>query len=141
MTAASTARNGLSGAVAVDRVTRARAALNRRQLAILDMVAVYLHLLDHDVPSGCYNAGFENLSLLAIADRVRAQLPAEVVVTGSNDPRSYRLNSDKLLSTGFVPRHSIDDAIREITEAVAEGSLKEDDRWHNVRWMKTVLAT
>ena len=40
---ASTARNGLSGAVAVDRVTRARAALNRKQLAILDMVAVKGH--------------------------------------------------------------------------------------------------
>jgi len=40
---ASTARNGLSGAVAVDRVKRARAALGRRQLAILDMVAVKGH--------------------------------------------------------------------------------------------------
>ena len=40
---ASTARNGLSGAVAVDRVKRARAALGRRQVAILDMVAVKGH--------------------------------------------------------------------------------------------------
>jgi DNA-directed RNA polymerase specialized sigma24 family protein len=40
---ASTARNGLSGAVAADRVKRARAALDRRQLAILDMVAVKGH--------------------------------------------------------------------------------------------------
>jgi len=42
---ASTARNGLSGAVAIDRVTRARAALNRRQVAILDMVAVKGHTI------------------------------------------------------------------------------------------------
>jgi hypothetical protein len=42
---ASTARNGLSGAVAADRVTRARAALNKRQLAILDMVAVKGHTI------------------------------------------------------------------------------------------------
>jgi hypothetical protein len=42
---ASTARNGLSGAVAIDRVTRARAALDRRQLAILDMVAVKGHTI------------------------------------------------------------------------------------------------
>jgi hypothetical protein len=40
---ASTARNGLSGAVAADQVTRARAALGRRQIAILDMVAVKGH--------------------------------------------------------------------------------------------------
>ena len=42
---ASTARNGLSGAVAVDRVARARAALDRRQVAILDMVAVKGHTI------------------------------------------------------------------------------------------------
>ena len=40
---ASTARNGLSGAVAIDRVRRARAALDRRQVAILDMVSVKGH--------------------------------------------------------------------------------------------------
>ena len=42
---ASTARNGLAGAVAIDRVTRARAALDRRQVAILDMVAVKGHTI------------------------------------------------------------------------------------------------
>ncbi len=42
---ASTASNGLSGAVAADRVKRARAALDRRQLAILDMVAVKGHTI------------------------------------------------------------------------------------------------
>ncbi|HZZ35728.1 MAG TPA: hypothetical protein VFE03_08390 [Caulobacteraceae bacterium] len=40
---ASTARNGLSGAVAMDRVNRARAALDPRQAAILEMVAVKGH--------------------------------------------------------------------------------------------------
>jgi DNA-directed RNA polymerase specialized sigma24 family protein len=42
---ASTARNGMSGAVAADRVRRARAALDRRQIAILDMVAVKGHTI------------------------------------------------------------------------------------------------
>jgi|SRR5580658_3435616 DNA-directed RNA polymerase specialized sigma24 family protein len=44
---ASTARNGLSGAVAIDRVRRARAALDRRQVAILDMVSVKGHSIAH----------------------------------------------------------------------------------------------
>lgn len=42
---ASTAGNGLSGAVAIDRVTRARAVLDRRQVAILEMVAVKGHTI------------------------------------------------------------------------------------------------
>jgi hypothetical protein len=40
---ASTARDGLSSAVAMDRVKRARAALGPRQAAILDMVSVKGH--------------------------------------------------------------------------------------------------
>lgn len=83
----------------------------RPNIHILDMVGAYLHLLECNVPSGCYNAGFENLSLLAIANLVTRQLPAEIVITGSNDPRSYRLNSAKLMATGFRPRHGVEDAI------------------------------
>ena len=41
-------------------------------------------------------------------------LPAEIIVSDSNDPRSYRLNSDKLLGTNFKPRFVLDDAIIEI---------------------------
>jgi nucleoside-diphosphate-sugar epimerase len=112
----------------------------RPNIHILDMVAVYLHLLDRDIPSGCYNAGFENLSLLAIADAVKKYVPAEVVVTASNDPRSYRLNSDKLVKTGFRPAHGVANAISEIIDAVAAGRLVDEDRCYNVKWMKTVLA-
>jgi hypothetical protein len=42
---ASTASSGLSGAVAIDRVTRARAVLDRQQVAILEMVAVKGHTI------------------------------------------------------------------------------------------------
>lgn len=117
------------------RVTVFGGAQIRPNLHILDMVAAYLHVLDHDVPSGCYNVGFENLSLLEISQRVQTRIPSEVVVTPSNDPRSYRLNSDKLQATGFKRRHSVDDAIAEIAESVAAGRLKDEDRCYNVKWM------
>ena len=97
-------------------------------------------MLNTSVPSGCYNVGFENLSLLAIAERVNAQVPTEVIVTPSNDPRSYRLNSDKIVATGFRSRHGVDDAIREMSEAVATGRLVDEERCYNVKWMNHVLA-
>ena len=67
--------------------------------------------------SGCYNAGFENIKIREIAERVQKQTGAEIVISESNDPRSYRQDSSKLLATGFKPQFSVQDAIDEITEA------------------------
>ncbi|MBN9089617.1 MAG: SDR family oxidoreductase [Reyranella sp.] len=112
----------------------------RPNIHIEDITDVYLHLLDHPEFAGIYNAGFENISIRDIANRIVGTIPAEVVVTPSNDPRSYRVNSDKLLATGFRPRHTIDDAISEIVAAYQRGVLKEEDRWHNLRWMSRAAA-
>jgi hypothetical protein len=57
------------------------------------------------------------------------------VVTPSNDPRSYRINSDRLLTTGFKPKKTVDDAIRELIGMYRQGVLKDEDRWYNLKWM------
>jgi nucleoside-diphosphate-sugar epimerase len=109
----------------------------RPNIHIDDMVDVYRHFLARpQLPSGCYNAGFENISILDIAERVSRTIPADIVVSESNDPRSYRQNSDKLLASGFKPRRAVDDAIRDITEHFRSGALVETDQCHTVRWMK-----
>ena len=74
---------------------------------------LHLFLLDNPQHTGVYNAGFENISILDIARMVAEHVPAEIVVTPSNDPRSYRINSDRLLATGFRPKKTVDDAISE----------------------------
>jgi nucleoside-diphosphate-sugar epimerase len=93
-------------------------------------------MLDHPEHQGIYNAGFENLSIMDIAERVTQHAPAEISVTASNDPRSYRVNSDKLLATGFRPKKSVDDAIREIAIRFRSGVLKDEERFHNLKWMQ-----
>lgn len=109
----------------------------RPNIHIQDMAAVYRHFLAHpDLPSGNYNAGFENISILDIAKRVQAKIQAEVIVTESNDPRSYRQNSDKLLETGFKPKYSIDFAIDQVIEKYRSGELKDNDSCYTVKWMK-----
>jgi len=87
---------------------------------------------------GIYNAGFENISILDIAERVAARIPAEIVVSDSNDPRSYRLNSDKLLAAGFEQKYCVSDAIAEIEEAFKAGILKNEDRFYNIKTMKSL---
>lgn len=108
----------------------------RPNIHIQDITDLYLFLLDHPEHTGVYNAGFENLSILDIARMVTEHVPAEIVVTPSNDPRSYRVNSDKLLATGFRPRYRVEDAIKEIVGMYRQGALKNDDRWYNLKWMQ-----
>ena len=109
----------------------------RPNIHIQDMVNVYRHILANpQLPSGAYNAGFENITILDIAEKVAAKLGAEIKVTESNDPRSYRQNSDKLLATGFTPMYSVSDAIDEVISKYQSNELIDNDQCYTVRWMK-----
>lgn len=109
----------------------------RPNIHINDMVNVYRHFLAHpEIESGCYNAGFENISILDIAQRVAEKIPAEIVVSASNDPRSYRQNSDKLVATGFQRQFSVADAISDVAAKYNAGELQDLDQYYTVRWMK-----
>lgn len=112
----------------------------RPNIHIDDITDLYLFLLENPQVTGIFNAGFENITISEIAALIKEKINAEVVVTPSNDPRSYRVNSDKLLATGFKPKKSVAIAIDEIIEAFNNGSLKDEDRWYNLKWMEqTVL--
>ena len=103
----------------------------------MDMVDVYQHFLRLGAKAlGIYNAGFENISILEIARMVTEQVPAEIIVSESNDPRSYRQNSDKLLATGFKPQYSVKDAIRQVVEAYWAGNIMDDENCYNIKVMK-----
>ena len=112
----------------------------RPNIHIDDITDLYIFLLDHPEHTGVYNAGFENISILDIARMVVDHVPAELVVTPSNDPRSYRVNSDRLLATGFRPKKNVEEAIKEIVGLYRQGALKDEDRWHNLRWMERKVA-
>src|SRR5262245_10275249 len=108
----------------------------RPNIHIDDITDLYIFLLDHPEHTGVFNAGFENISILDIANMVTKHVPAEIVVSPSNDPRSYRVNSDKLLATGFRPKKTVEDAIKEIIGMYSQGQLKNEDRWYNLKWME-----
>lgn len=112
----------------------------RPNIHIEDLVDVYRHFLAKPhIPSGNYNAGFENISIREIADNVQSKIDAEVSVSESNDPRSYRLSAEKLLSTGFTPKRSVSQAMDEMITAYRAGELKDDERSHNVKWMTKLI--
>ena len=108
----------------------------RPNIHIDDITDLYLFLLEHKEIQGIYNAGFENLSILAIAQLVQKYVKAEIIVTPSSDPRSYRLCSEKLLTTGFKPKKTIENAIQEMVLQFEKKQLKNEDRFYNLKTMK-----
>ena len=111
----------------------------RPNIHIKDMANVYLHFLKNPhIQSGCYNAGFENISILEIAKRIQKRLETEIIITESNDPRSYRQDSTKLIDTGFIQKFGVNDAIEDIIDAFNNNYLPERDNCYTVKWMKNL---
>jgi len=108
----------------------------RPNIHIKDINAVYTHFLDNpELASGPYNAGFENISIANLAEMISQETGATIERSESNDPRSYRQDSTKLLETGFSPKHNVGDAIHDVIEAYKCGQIQDRDQWHTVKWM------
>ena len=118
------------------RITVFGGAQTRPNIHIDDITDIYVFMLDHPECQGVFNAGFENISILDIARRVTDHVPAEVVVTESNDPRSCRVNSDKLLATGYRPKKTVENAIQDVIEKYRSGELKDEEQYYNLKWMQ-----
>ncbi len=113
----------------------------RPNIHIDDITDLYLFLLGHPEVAGIYNAGFENLSIMEIAEMIEDKIHAKIIVKESNDPRSYRINSDKLLATGFAPKKTVENAIDEIIQAYMDKKLTNEQRYYNLAWMKQTVFT
>ena len=113
----------------------------RPNIHMNDMIGVYLHFLELGVKApGIYNAGFQNISILDIAKKVTNHIPAEIKITESDDPRSYRQNSNKLINSGFSHQYGVDNGIEDIIKMYNAGTVKDEDHYHNMRIMKTMFG-
>ena len=86
----------------------------RPNIHIDDMVSLYNFAIKNKNLNGIYNAGFENISILDIAKKISKITGCKISIKKSNDPRSYRLDSSKIISKGFKPRKNVDTAIYEL---------------------------
>lgn len=108
----------------------------RPNIHIEDMARVYEHFIEkRNLPSGCYNAGFENISVMDIAEMVAKDFGVEIEIKESNDPRSYRQDSSKLLKTGYKQTKTVSDAINEVSRELKSGKIIDSDQWYTVKWM------
>ncbi len=99
-----------------------------------------------------FNVGYQNLSISDIANKVKKVVedffpkfgPINIETTPSDDNRSYHINSDKIRDElGFVPKLTIEDAVRDLCKAFDEGKIPnsfEDDFYFNVKRLKRINA-
>lgn len=112
----------------------------RPNIHIDDLVDAYIHLLLRPDLTGIFNAGFENITICDIAEMVSKRTGAEIKFEPSNDPRSYRIDSTKLLDTGFSPTKSVAHAIEEVITAIENKEFLSGDFNSNVNWMRYLIG-
>jgi len=123
-------------ALTIGNITVLGGNQTRPNIHIDDITDLYAFLLERPEIEGVFNAGFENISIMNIAEMVAQHTSATITTKASNDPRSYRVSSAKLLGTGFKPKKTVEDAIKEICIAYNAGNLKDEERFYNLKWME-----
>ena len=141
-------------AVSNRKITVFGGAQMRPNLHIQDYCDVIKEFLNADakkIQGETFNVGYQNLTIMEIALIVKKVVEIEfpgpeiqIEVTQSNDNRSYHINSDKIKNVlGFVPKYTIEDAVREICDAFRKNLLPnslQDDRYFNVKRLKKISA-
>ena len=92
---------------------------------IKDMVDVYDFILKRNI-TGTYNVGFENLTVKKIAKEICKRKKTIIEFKKSNDPRSYRMNSEKIIKRGFKPKYNFKDCINDLLSEFKKGYKPSD---------------
>lgn len=109
---------------------------SRPNIHINDLVDVYYHFIKKNIKPGIYNAGFENIKILDLAKKIQKIIPCKLIIKkNSNDPRSYKQDSNKLLKSGFRPKRKVIDAILELKEKMINKKIKITQKCFSVRWL------
>ena len=119
----------------------------RPNIHIADMVEIYVVLLNapkDKIAGEIFNGGYENYSVLQLAEAVRDVIGEDVVLktTPTDDNRSYHVSSKKIADKlGFTASHTIKDAVTDIKNAFENGLLPnslEDEMYFNIKRMQSI---
>lgn len=110
----------------------------RPNIHLDDLIMIFLFFLKNKKKyNGIFNAGFENLSILEIANRVQKIVPCKIkIIKNVTDLRSYKIDSSKLLKLGFCPKKNINHAINEIKDFYSKKINTIKPNSFSVNWLK-----
>ena len=120
----------------------------RPNLTMHDMISAYKFSLKRKFKKNrppnkiIFNLGFENLSIIKMAKRIQKILKSnsKISIKSSNDPRSYRQNSDRIIKEGFKPQKRIEDAILEIKKQFHKKKISKKESFYRINTLKMIKA-
>jgi nucleoside-diphosphate-sugar epimerase len=119
----------------------------RPNIHVEDMSDLYVDALELPaklIDGKVYNAGYENHSVMDLARTVQTVVDPgiDIVVTPTNDNRSYQVSSEKIRrELGFVPKRTIGDAVKGLKAAFNAGKIPNsmnDPMYYNIKRMQEV---
>jgi nucleoside-diphosphate-sugar epimerase len=119
----------------------------RPNIHIKDMALAYLNLImapKEKVEGQIFNTGDENYTVNELSQIVKNVIgeDVEMVVSDSDDNRSYHISSQKILDIlGFEPTHSIEKAVLDLKAAFERGLLinpLENEKYFNIKTMQSI---
>ena len=119
----------------------------RPNFHVRDCAELYVKTLEwpaEKIDGQIFNAGYQNLSINAIAELVRNVVgkDVEIVATPSTDNRSYHISSDKIKrELGYQPRFTIEDAVKDLKAAFDAGKVRDpmtNPLFYNIKRMQEV---
>ena len=123
---------------ATDRaVVLFEAHARRNYIHVQDVAGAFLHAIENfeAMKDNAYNVGLSdaNLSKLELCERIKNQVPAfaflDAPIGEDPDKRDYVVSNAKLEATGWRPRYSLDDGIRELLKGF---QMIRNSRYGNV---------
>jgi nucleoside-diphosphate-sugar epimerase len=133
-------------AITKGKITVFGGGQKRPNIHIEDITDYYCELLEipsEKIAAKTFNAGYENFTVMKIAQMVRdiIGINVQIEVTPTNDNRSYHISSAKIeRELGLKPTHTIKDSVLDIKTAFEKGMLDwNNENFYNVKKMKTLF--
>lgn len=134
-------------AVNNNRITVFGGQQMRPNIHIKDVTDLYVKSLewtDEEIDGKVFNAGYENHTVMDIAQTVRSVVgeQVEVVTTPTEDNRSYHISSEKIKrELRFEPKHNLKAAVDDLVAAFGSGLIDnpmDNIRYYNIKTMQKV---
>jgi len=115
----------------------------RPMVHVADAASAYVLALESsldDVKGQVFNVGSEeqNYRIIELGETVRRMIPSKMIISEDNvDKRDYRVDFGKIRKLGFIAKHTIEEGVGEIGDAVRKGLQFQDKKNSNYRFLSS----